>query len=152
MAGFPQPQHFIAAGCLFIQFWWPLYSVSSETLRFDRYRDRDLSRLQNFKDVETETQRDSRIWRMSRPRLIETKNFRGCRDRDSSRLKNLEDVETETDRDSPKGVETETETESLATHCWLLHLKFQSSTFHSCRYTTDCSGCSPPAGLPPGAV
>ena len=115
MAGFPQPQHFIAAGCLFIQFWWPLYSVSSETLRFDRYRDRDLSRLQNFKDVETETQRDSRIWRMSRPRLIETKNFRGCRDRDSSRLKNLEDVETETDRDSPKGVETETE--SLATHC-----------------------------------
>ena len=116
MAGFPQPQHFIAAGCLFIQFWWPLYSVSSETLRFDRYRDRDLSRLQNFKDVETETQRDSRIWRMSRPRLIETKNFRGCRDRDSSRLKNLEDVETETDRDSPKGVETETE--SLATH-WL---------------------------------
>ena len=119
MAGFPQPQHFIAAGCLFIQFWWPLYSVSSETLRFDRYRDRDLSRLQNFKDVETETQRDSRIWRMSRPRLIETKNFRGCRDRDSSRLKNLEDVETETDRDSPKGVETETETEteSLATHC-----------------------------------
>ena len=117
MAGFPQSQHFIAAGCLFIQFWWPLYSVSSETLRFDRYRDRDLSRLQNFKDVETETQRDSRIWRMSRPRLIETKNFRGCRDRDSSRLKNLEDVETETDRDSPKGVETETETESLATHC-----------------------------------
>ena len=115
MAGFPQPQHFIAAGCLFIQFWWPLYSVSSETLRFDRYRDRDLSRLQNFKDVETETQRDSRIWRMSRPRLIETKNFRGCRDRDSSRLKNLEDVETETDRDSPKGVETETE--SLAIHC-----------------------------------
>ena len=89
--------------------------VSSETLRFDRYRDRDLSRLQNFQDVETETQRDSRIWRMSRPRLIETKKFRGCRDRDSSRLKNLEDVETETDRDSPKGVETETE--SLATHC-----------------------------------
>ena len=33
------------------------------------------------------------------------------------RLKNLEDVETETDRDSPKGVETETETKSLATHC-----------------------------------
>ena len=90
--------------------------VSSETLRFDRYRDRDLSRLQNFQDVETETQRDSRIWRMSRPRLIETKKFRGCRDRDSSRLKNLEDVETETDRDLPKGVETETETESLATH------------------------------------
>ena len=120
MAGFPQPQHFIAAGCLFIQFWWPLYSVSSETLRFDKYRDRDLSRLQNFKDVETETQRDSRIWRMSRPRLIETKNFRGCRDRDSSRLKNLEDVETETDRDSPKGFETETE--SLATHCYIVNV------------------------------
>ena len=127
MAGFPQPQHFIAAGCLFIQFWWPLYSVSSETLRFDRYRDRDLSRLQNFKDVETETQRDSRIWRMSRPRLIETKNFRGCRDRDSSRLKNLEDVETETDRDSPKGVETETETESLATHCSIPFLSITMS-------------------------
>ena len=130
MAGFPQPQHFIAAGCLFIQFWWPLYSVSSETLRFDRYRDRDLSRLQNFKDVETETQRDSRIWRMSRPRLIETKNFRGCRDRDSSRLKNLEDVETETDRDLPKGVETETE--SLATHCLKHGCKFK---FVRCRET-----------------
>ena len=72
MAGFPQSQHFIAAGCLFIQFWWPLYSVSSETLRFDRYQDRDLSRLQNFKDVETETQRDLKIWRMSRPRPTET--------------------------------------------------------------------------------
>ena len=129
MAGFPQPQHFIAAGCLFIQFWWPLYSVSSETLRFDRYRDRDLSRLQNFKDVETETQRDSRIWRMSRPRLIETKNFRGCRDRDSSRLKNLEDVETETDRDSPKGVETETE--SLATHCTIYGIMYTSYVWTS---------------------
>ena len=66
---------------------------------------------------------------MSRPRLIETLKFGGCRDRDSSRLRNLEDVETEThrlkqfedvetetDRDSSKGVETETETESLATH------------------------------------
>ena len=90
--------------------------VSSETLRFERYRDRDLSRPQNFQVVETETQRDSRIWRMSRPRLIETKKFGGCQDRDSSRLKNLEDIETETHRDSPKGVETETETKSLATH------------------------------------
>ena len=69
-----------------------------------------------MKDVETETYRDLRISRMSRPRLIETKKFGGCRDRDSSRLKNLEDVETETHRDSSKGVETETE--SLATHWW----------------------------------
>ena len=57
-----------------------------------------------MEDVETETHRDSKIWRMLRPRLIKTKKF--------------EDVETETDRDSSKGVETETETESLATH-WL---------------------------------
>ena len=70
--------------------------MSSETIIFERCRDRDLSTLKNFKDVETETQRDFKIWRMSRPRLIETKKFGGCRDRDSSRLKNLEDVETET--------------------------------------------------------
>ena len=67
-----------------------------------------------MKDVETETYRDSRIWRISRPRLIETLKIGGCRDRDSSRLNKFEDVETETDRDSSKGVETETE--SLATH------------------------------------
>ena len=56
---------------------------------------------------------------MSRPRLIETKEFGGCQNRDSSRLKNLQDVETETHRDSSKGVETETDTESLATHCYI---------------------------------
>ena len=39
-----------------------------------------------------------KIWRMLRPRVIETQRFRGCRDR--------------THRDSSKGVETE----SLATH------------------------------------
>ena len=49
---------------------------------------------------------------MSRPRLMGTKKFGGCRDRDSSRLKNLEDVETEIHRDSPKGVKTETESQS----------------------------------------
>ena len=76
-----------------------------------------VARLLDLIDIETETYRDFRILRMSRPRLNETQEFGGCRDRDSSRLKNLEDVETETDRDSPKGVETETETESLATHC-----------------------------------
>ena len=70
-----------------------------------------------MEDVETETHRDYKIWRMSRLRLIETKEFGRCRDRDSSRPKNLEDVETEIHRDSSKGVETETETESLATHC-----------------------------------
>ena len=72
-------------------------SVSVETLSFQRNRDQDLLKPQNFKDVETETQ-----------------EFGGCRDRDSFRLKNLEDVETETHQDSSKGVKTETE--SLATH------------------------------------
>ena len=72
-----------------------------------------VARLKYFKDVETETYRDFRIFRMSRPRLIETLKFGGCRDRDSSRLRNLEDVETETHRDSknlrmsrPRPIET----------------------------------------------
>ena len=112
MAGSTQPQPFFVAGCLFTNF--GMWVVSSKTLRFKRYRGRDLSRPQNFQDVKTETQQDSRIWRMSRPKHIETKKFTGCWDQDSLRLKNLEDVKTETDRHSPKGVKTETK--SLATH------------------------------------
>ena len=65
-----------------------------------------------MKDVETETYRDLRIFRMTRPRLNKTLKFGGCRDRASTRLKDLEDVETETHQGSLKGVETE----SLATH------------------------------------
>ena len=59
-----------------------------------------VARLLDLIDIETETYRDFRILRMSRPRLNETQEFGGCRDRDSSRLKTLEDVETETHRDS----------------------------------------------------
>ena len=43
-----------------------------ETGKFYRHRDRDLSRLGNFIDVETETFRDWDILRLSRPRPIET--------------------------------------------------------------------------------
>ena len=57
------------------------------------------SGLWYFVDVETETYRDWEIYRMSRPRLIETERFLGCRDRDSLRLRNFLDVETETHRD-----------------------------------------------------
>ena len=71
-------------------------------------------------DVETETHRDWDTCWMLRPRLIETEKFLGCRDRDSSRLNILEGIKTETHQDSSKGVETETETESLATHCKIL--------------------------------
>ena len=59
-----------------------------------------VARLLDLIDIETETYRDFRILRMSRPRLNETQEFGGSRDRDSSRLKTLEDVETETHRDS----------------------------------------------------
>ena len=58
-------------------------SVSVETLSFQRNRDQDLLRPQNFKDVETETQ-----------------EFGGCQDRDTSRLRILEDVKTKIHRDS----------------------------------------------------
>ena len=58
-------------------------SVSVETLSFQRNRDQDLLRTQNFKDVETETQ-----------------EFGGCQDRDTSRLRILEDVKTKIHRDS----------------------------------------------------
>ena len=54
--------------------------------------------------IETETQTS----KVSRPRLIETKEFPSCRDRDLSRLENLVVVETETHRDWMKIVETET--------------------------------------------
>ena len=58
--------------------------------------------------LETETLRDSNFLKLSRPRLIETKEFFSCRDRDSSRPENLVVVETETHRDWTKVVETET--------------------------------------------
>ena len=86
MAGFPQSQHFIAAGCLLSNFGGLCTQL--------------VARLLDLIDIETETYRDFRILRMSRPRLNETQEFGGCRDRDSSRLKTLEDVETETHRDS----------------------------------------------------
>jgi len=79
-----------------------------ETEKFVGCRDRDSSRLKNFLDVETETQRDWEICWMLRPRLIKTWKFGGCPDRDSSRLGNLLDVETETSRDWAKDVDTET--------------------------------------------
>ena len=46
--------------------------VETETMKFGGCRDRDSSRLRNFEDVKTETHRDSKIWRMSRPRPTET--------------------------------------------------------------------------------
>ena len=78
MAGSSKPRHFFVAGCL-LPILVASIPLSSETLKFKRYREQDLSRPQNVQDVETETQ-----------------EFGGCRDRDSLRLKNLEDVETET--------------------------------------------------------
>ena len=56
--------------------------------------------------IETET--ETQTSKVSRPRLIETKEFPSCRDRDLSRLDNLVVVETETHRVWMKIVETET--------------------------------------------
>ena len=49
-------------------------------------RDRDFPTLNFSQVVETETSQDLKIFKLLRPRLIETEKFRGCRDRDWSRL------------------------------------------------------------------
>ena len=61
--------------------------VETETeTQISKSRDRDFTRLEFFEVVETETHRDQRIFKLSRPRLSETGKFTGCRDWDSSRL------------------------------------------------------------------
>ena len=70
-----------------------------ETGKFLECRDWDSSRLRNFLDAETETQRDWEISWMLRPRLTETGKFLRCQDWDSSRLRNFLDVETKTHQD-----------------------------------------------------
>ena len=49
--------------------------------------------------VETETFWDSKFFKLSRPRPVETLKFSSCRDRDSSRLEFFKVVDTETNRD-----------------------------------------------------
>ena len=79
---------------------WILRKRLINTGIYDGCRDRELSRLRNFSDVETKTHRDWEISLILRLRLIKTENFLGCRDQDSSKLENLMDVETKTSQDS----------------------------------------------------
>ena len=78
---------------------WILRKRLINTGIYDGCRDRELSRLRNFSDVETKTHRDWEISLILRLRLIKTENFLGCRDQDSSRLRNFLDVETKTHQD-----------------------------------------------------
>ena len=71
-------------------------------------RSRDQDHRDQWVGLVIETETETLTSKVSRPRLIETKDFPSCRDRDLSRLDNLVVVETETHRDWMKIVETET--------------------------------------------
>ena len=81
--------------------------MSFRALKLSKRATESTSRDQWFGLV-IETETETQTSKVSRPRLIETKEFPSCRDRDLSRLDNLVVVETETHRDWMKVVETET--------------------------------------------
>ena len=86
----------------------PVWSHTVQRLARPGLWSRDQDHRDQWVGLVIETETETQTSKVSRPRLIETKEFPSCRDRDLSRLDNLVVVETETHRDWMKIVETET--------------------------------------------
>ena len=71
-------------------------------------RSRDQDHRDQWVGLVIETETETLTSKVSRPRLIETKDFLSCQNRDLLRLDNLVVVETDTHQDWMKIVETET--------------------------------------------